>query len=198
MLLPDSESDAVDGVHEPVDVGLGEASAEVARGGRVWEALGPQGIKEDLIPATDVEVFEPRATGEDVVGDGQDVITLVVGQVPLEEMEVVVDVFDQANLLGHEVDSSDAASGDGSCLLGDVVVDVGGGHDRRGSLDPRLWLEALGDSVLALLELAADSRAHSKTSCLEDAWGGEVPQLFPRFRRFSSFFVSQHERITLG
>ena len=74
----------------------------------------------------------------------------------------MVDVIDQADLLGHEVDGSDSTSGDSPGEVGDVEVDVGGRQHRCGSLDTGFGLETLSDSLLALLELAAESRALSK------------------------------------
>jgi len=37
------------------------------------------------------------------------VVALEVGQVPLEQVEVLVDVVGEPELLGHEVDGPDAA-----------------------------------------------------------------------------------------
>ena len=42
------------------DIGLGEAAAEVARGGGVGDALGAQGVEIDLVVAPQLEVFDPR------------------------------------------------------------------------------------------------------------------------------------------
>ena len=83
---------------------------------------------------------------------------------PLEQVEVLVDVVDQAELPGHEVDGPDAAGCDGPGPLGDLVVDVGGGHHRLVAFDAGLILDAAGDSPLACGELSADSGVHSKTS----------------------------------
>ncbi len=47
-----------------------------------------------------------------------------------EEIEVVVEVLGQAEFLGHEVDRPDAPGGDGSGAVGDLIVNVGGSHDR--------------------------------------------------------------------
>ena len=89
--------DSIDGVHQGEDIGLGEAAAEVAGGGGVGDALGAQGIEVDLVVAPQFEVFDPLAAGEDVEGDVQDMVGFVIGQMPLEEMEVAVDVADQAD-----------------------------------------------------------------------------------------------------
>ena len=109
-------------------------------------------------------MFQPAATGQEVVGDVQDVVTLEVGQMPLEQVEVVIDVTDQAEFPGHEVDGPDAAGCDGPSPIGDLVVDIGGGHHRLVSFDAGLILDATEDSPLAAGEFSADSGVHSKTS----------------------------------
>ena len=59
LLFPDAESGLVDGVHEVEDVTAAEPAAEVARGGRVGDPLGAQGIEVDLVVAAQFEVLEP-------------------------------------------------------------------------------------------------------------------------------------------
>ena len=88
LLAPDPQPGLVDGVHQRLDVGLGEAAAEVAGGGGVGDAVGAEGVEVDLVVAAEFEVLEAAAAGEEVVGDVQDVVDLVVGQVPLEQVEV--------------------------------------------------------------------------------------------------------------
>jgi hypothetical protein len=53
LLLPDPEPDLIEGVHEPDDIGLAEASAEVPGGGGIGDAYGPEGIEVDLVIAAD-------------------------------------------------------------------------------------------------------------------------------------------------
>ena len=42
LLLPDPQPGLVEGVHQPLDVGLGEAAAEVPGGGGVGDAMAPR------------------------------------------------------------------------------------------------------------------------------------------------------------
>ena len=164
LLLPDPEASFVEGVHEPLDIGGAEAAAEVPGGGGVGDASGPEGVEVDLIVATHFEVLDAAASGEEVVGDGEDVVALEVGLMTLEEMEVVVEVFHQMEFLCHEVDGSDASGGDGSGAVGHFIVDVGSGHHGLMTFDTRLVYDAASDSLLACGELAVDSGVHSKTS----------------------------------
>src|SRR4051812_49652280 len=49
---PDAAADAVEGLHEGQDVGLGEAAAEVALGGGVGDAAGAEGGGGGLVGAS--------------------------------------------------------------------------------------------------------------------------------------------------
>ena len=60
LLGPDPQPRLIDGVHQGHDVGLGEAAAEVARGGGVGDALGAQGVEVDLVVAPQLEVLDAR------------------------------------------------------------------------------------------------------------------------------------------
>ena len=77
LLLPDPQSGLVEGLHEPLDVGLGEAAAEVPGGGGVGDASGAEGVEVDLVIASDFEVLDAAAAGQEVVGDVEDVVALV-------------------------------------------------------------------------------------------------------------------------
>jgi hypothetical protein len=91
-------------------------------------------------------MLQPAAAGQQVVGDIQDVVALVIGQVPLEQVEAPVDVIDQAELPGQEMDGPDASGCDGPGPLGDLVVDIGGGViDKR--VDQRACLPATAFSA---------------------------------------------------
>ena len=128
--------------------------------------MSTEGVEVDLVVATDFEVLQAAAPGQEVVGDVQDVVALEVGQVPLEQVEVVIDVVNQPELLGQEMDGPDASGCDRPHFLGDLVADVGGGHHRLTVFDARPILDAAEDSPLASVQLAMDSGVHSKAS-----WG---------------------------
>jgi hypothetical protein len=111
--------------------------------------------------------------------------------VPLPEVEVPVDVPNQSDLSGPEVDGPDAAGCDAPDLLSDLGVDVGGGHHRLGALDPGLVLQSAEDSSLASGELAMDTGVHSKTSWRRRVEERESPRLFAKTRGFSSLLASK-------
>src|SRR6476659_2671934 len=78
-------------------------------------------------------------------------------------MEVLIDVVDQPEFLGQEVDGPNPARCDGPGPIGDLVVDIGGGHHRLMMFDTGLILDPAEDSPLASVPLAVDIGVHSKT-----------------------------------
>src|SRR4051795_7356804 len=85
---------------------------------------------------------------------------------------------------------ADAAGCDGPGAVGDLVVDIGGGHHRLLAFDAGLVLDPAEDSPLASVPLAVDSGVHSKASWRRMVEGCEVPRLFAETRGFSSFPAS--------
>ncbi len=134
------------------DVGC-EASAEVAGGGGVGDAIGLDGVEEDEVVASQFDVVEASAVAEGVVGEVEDVIGLVVGEVELGQVEPLVDDFGEAELADERLDGADAAVGDRAGLGSDLVMDVGRGDDRirrglcDGSMEPATDLAGEGFCV---------------------------------------------------
>ena len=109
-----------------------KAPAEVAGGGGVGNALGAQGVEEGFVLAEGSRSSRQVAAGQDVVGEGQHVVGLVVGQMDLEQVESAVDgARCRPQLPGQQVDGPDAAAGDAAVAGGEFIVDVGGGQDGR-------------------------------------------------------------------
>ena len=196
LLGPDPQPRLVDRGHQGQDVVLGETAAEVAGGGRVRDALGSQRVEVDLVVAPQFEVLDAQAPGEDVEGDVQDMVGFVVGEMPLEQVKLAVDLLDELDLLSQKKEGSDAAGTEPAGATGRFVMDVGGGHHgyrplgsgRIGEpfLDPPPPL--LEESLLACRLLFSESSAHSKAPL---SWNGEdviLPPLFQELAGFSSLF----------
>ena len=165
LLLPDLEPGLIEDVLEGLDVVGGEAAAEVAGGGGVGDAVGAQGVEEDDVVAAQLDVVEAGAVAQGVVGEVQDVVTLVVGEVELEQVEPLVDGLGEAELPDEQLDGADAAAGDGPGLGGDLVVDVRGGEDRLGRGCGDRSVEPPADFALAGGVVAVWNRSHSKSPC---------------------------------
>jgi hypothetical protein len=165
LLLPDLEADLIEDVLEGFDVLGGESSAEVTGGGRVGDAVGADRIEKDEVVASQFDVVEAGAIAEGVVGEVEDVIGLVIGEVELEQVESVVDGLREAEFPQQELDGTDAARGDGASLVGDVIVDIRCGEDglwRWGGDGP---IEPLANFPLAVGVMSVWNRAHSKSPC---------------------------------
>ena len=100
----------------------GEASAEVAGGGGVGDAASAQGIEEDLIVSEQFQVLQASASAEGQIGQGEDRVGLVVGQVKPEQLESSVDSLGESEPTGESVDGSDAADGESARALGNLLA----------------------------------------------------------------------------
>jgi len=149
LLLPDLESALIEDISEGLDVGGGEAAAEVAGGGGVEDAVGAQGVEEDDVVASPLDVVEARSIAQGVVGKVQDVVTLVVREMVLEQMESIVDRPGEPELVDEQLNGTDAPLGDGLGPGGGLVVDIRGGEDRIGRRCGGRLVEAPADFALA-------------------------------------------------
>ena len=116
LLFPDLDPGLIEDVLEGLDVVGSEASAEVAGGGGVGDAVGAEGVEEDDVVASQLDVVEAGAVAQRVVGEVEDVITLVVREVILEQVETFVDGLGQPEFPHEELNGADATAGDGPCL----------------------------------------------------------------------------------
>jgi hypothetical protein len=162
LLGPGLDPGVVEDVLKGVDVGLGEASAEVAGGGGVGNAGGAESVEVDLVVAAKFEVLEAGAFAEGVEGEVEDVVGLVVREMDLEEVKARVDGVDKSKAAGEEVEGADAAVGESASAAGDIVEDVGGGEDGLVEVLESSFVEAVEDSLLASLEFPAYLGVHSK------------------------------------
>ena len=188
LLFPDAEPGLVDGVHQVQDVAPAEPPAEISGRGGIGDPLGAQGIEVDLVVASQFEMLELGAPGQDVEGDVQHVIGLMVGEMAFEEVEAVVDVGDQSGPAGQQEHGADAAGGQPLDPIGQFVLDVAGGDHGTFPLGPGTILDAAENSPLALPQFVEDIGIHSKASVV---WNSEdvcLPPLFQNHRGFSSFF----------
>ena len=74
--------------------------------------------------------MQTGAVAQCVVGEVEDVVGFVVGEVDFEQVEVAIDVVDESDASGQEMDGSDAAADESIGFVRDFVVDVAGGELR--------------------------------------------------------------------
>lgn len=128
-------------------------------------------------------------------------VTLVIREVVLEQVESLVDGLGQPEFPHEEWNGADAPAGDSLGLGGGVVVDVRGGEDRirRGCSDGSI--EPLADFALAGGMMSVWNRLHSKSPC---GLGHGICKVDPMCRKhreissFSSPITQFGPRTTLG
>src|SRR4029077_2884662 len=86
-----------------------KASCKISTGGRIRDPLCSQTIQERFIIATQLDILQPLTIEQGIVSEVQDVITLVIGQMPLEQLQPAIDFLGQTQPLAHQVDGADAA-----------------------------------------------------------------------------------------
>ncbi len=108
-------------------------------------------------------------------------VGLGVGEVELEQVEPLVDGLGQSELADHQMDGADAAAGDRPDLVGDFIVDVGGGEDRvdRGGGDRSI--EPATDFPLAGGVMAVWKRFHLKSPVGLGRWNEMSHSTVPQF-----------------
>src|SRR3984957_16852367 len=160
---PDPLANAVENVDQGMHVGGAEATTEIAGGRRIGDAQSPERVEVDFILTTQFEVLQTGAVAQRVVGQVEHMVRLVVGHVNLEQVQVLVDGIDEADPLGEQMKSADAAVGDAAAAVGDVIVDVGRGEGGPADVAEPFLVETAFDSALAVAQLLVYLGVHSKS-----------------------------------
>ena len=66
----------------------------------IGNAASPQGVEIRLVAAQQFQVLQTRSSGQQVVGDVEHVIGVVVGQMDLQQPEALVDRLDRVRACG--------------------------------------------------------------------------------------------------
>src|SRR5260370_18741227 len=122
LVGPDLESGVVAEVLEGLDVLGAKASAEIAGRGRVGNAAGSQGVQEDFILAAELDVFQTSTIAQGVISDIEDMIRFVVGPMDLQQVQALIDGFDQSELAGEQVHGADATIGQAVAALANFIM----------------------------------------------------------------------------
>src|SRR5947209_19689984 len=106
----------------------------------------------------------------------------------LQEVQTLIDGFDQSELAGEQVHDADAVIGQTVGPLADFVVDVAGGEHGLFTAAQVAGVEAALQAALAVGEFLSYLGMHSKSL---RCWGNENLAILIRLRkcrRISSFF----------
>jgi len=93
LLFPDPLPSAVDGFHQIHNGLLIKAPGEISTGCRIRNALRAQAIQKSFIVAPQFDIFQPLAIQKRIVGQVQHMITLVIGQMVLEQLHPPIDLL---------------------------------------------------------------------------------------------------------
>ncbi len=143
--------------------GIAEASTKVAGGGGVGDTASAERVEEGLVVAAQLDVLQTGTFAQGVVGNVEDVIGLVVGQMDLEQNQPAVNGLGKPEPLREGMNGTDAAVGDAAIALADLVMDVAGGEHRPLAAFEVELVEASLDSALASVQLSAYLDFHSKS-----------------------------------
>ena len=164
LVGPGLLADVVEDVQERVDICRLEAPAKIAGGGRIGDAAGAEGVKENLVVAAQLDVLQTGAVAQGVVGEVENVIRLVIRQVNLEQVQSAIDGLGKFEFVDEQVHGADAAVAEAAATLADLVVDVAGGEHGLGSATKVVLVQAFLNPPLATRQLLAYSGVHSKAS----------------------------------
>ncbi len=164
LLRPDFETGIVEGVLQRADISVvAEATTEIAGGGGIGNAARAQSVEEHLVVATQFDVLKAGAFAQGVVGQVENVVGFVVGQVNLEEHQTPIDGIDQTEATCQQVHGADAAVSDAAVTVTDLIVNVRGGEHRLLAAIDIGFVESPLDAALAIVQLSAYLGVHSKS-----------------------------------
>ena len=159
---PDLHPHVVDRAHQDFNVGGFEPPTEVTRRGRVGDPLSPESVQVDLVVTPQFEVFQTPAPGQNVVGDVEHMVRLVVRQMDLQQMQPAIDSLDKPRSPGQQVHRPDPAGPKTTHPVSQLVLNVAGGEHRAGLVGPVTITEPVLNSTLAIDQLLRSTLAHSK------------------------------------
>ena len=128
--LPHLGSHRVDGLHQVDDIRGVETATEIPRRGRVGDQVGAQSVHVGRVVAPDLDVLQPRTAAQGIVGQIQHVVRLVIGQVHLQQVQALVDLFGQAQFGHQPMRHPDAAIAHRLGMSADLQVHRCGGEHR--------------------------------------------------------------------
>jgi hypothetical protein len=131
---PQRRPHRVDRLQQRHDVGFVESAQEVPGRGRIRQQFRTQAVHQRHIVAVTVDVFQPGAAGEHVVGQIQDVVGLGVGHVHRQQVQAGVNTPHQADTREQTMHREQPAKRRRLDVATDLVADL---SCRQHRLRPR-------------------------------------------------------------
>jgi len=165
---PDAKANFIDRVHQGLDIMGFEPAAKITRSRGIWDPLRAQGIQVDFVVAKPLEVFQASTSGQGVVGDVQNVVRFVVGQVDFQQLQGLVDLLHQPHAPDQLMDRPDSPRTEAARSLRELVVNVRRPEHRTALVAPIAISKTTLDSALAVSKISACTLLHSKRPSLWD------------------------------
>ena len=130
---------SIDRRPQRLDIRLLESPAEVPGRGRIGNHPRPDRVQAHLVVSQLFEILERLPAAQEVVGDVQDRVRLVVGLMHLQQVQALVDRFGQPGALGQQVHRPDPTRAQTPHPVTPRVVDIAAAERRfqlRGPITP--------------------------------------------------------------
>ena len=121
LLLPDEQAFFIDNAHERVNVLGLKPPEEIAGGSGIGDTLRPQGVEIVFIVAEQFQVLQAGPAGQNVIGETEHMVRLMVGEVTFEQMEFAVDGVCEMEALDQQQRSAEPTEAAAANFLGDIV-----------------------------------------------------------------------------
>src|SRR5204862_6801575 len=157
---------------------------------RTGDAFSAQDIEVGLVAAQQLQIVDGLASGQEVVGQVEDVVGLEVGDVPLPEMEFGVEGLGQAQPLDQQENRCQASAVQSLALVGAIEVEVVRLEHGTPLLFQLLLAEAVSDATLVFADPLLYTVLHLKYL---HARGKDEPcytSISPEMLRYFKFFLT--------
>jgi hypothetical protein len=151
-LTPELRPDAIDPLHQLNYSAFTKPPGEIPGGGRVRDALNSQAVHEHFIVAPQFNIIKTRTTSKGVVSNIQNMVRLVIRQVPLEKVHLLINGIHKTALADKQVKNSDSTTINRTHPLGHLIMNVLCSQQGVGLLRPLRALKALCQILFTLTQ----------------------------------------------
>src|SRR5260370_16227354 len=138
------------------------AAEEIASRRRSGNTLRTENIQVGFVVTQPFQVIDGLAADQEVIGQIEDVVGFKRGDMPFEEVAVVVDGLGQTQSLDQQQKGSQACTAQSLGLVGEVIVDVLLFEQGPTLLVPLFFAQPVLDTALALTQALLYTVLHLK------------------------------------
>jgi hypothetical protein len=149
LLLADKQAFVIDDAHQGDDVVVAEAAQEISGGGGIRDTLSADSVAIDLVVAEQFKISKGSAASAAVVGEVEDVVGFVIGEMAFEQGQMGVEGSGAVEAFDQQQASAQTAETASTDLGGEVVVDVEVLEETLLLLLPAAFAEAMCEAAAA-------------------------------------------------